>query len=267
MGLIDSDGQAPWPGLRVLLADDQEINRKEALRMLEQLGCDANVVADGSEALRALETTCYDVVLIDVHMPVMDGVDATVEYRRREQARGAKKRTPLVALTSLSEDGDRRLCFAAGMDDYPVKPLVANDLIDVLKRWGTSRAPTLEVNRLKTLCAGYDEFLSELPQSFHAIATCALGEIAAAIEHGDGRTIGGEAHSLRGVCLTIGAQALAEIAKTLEELAKTSDHQSLGRLFGTLQAEWRLLSIEIESLAPGLPCPTACVPTVIGVSP
>jgi CheY-like chemotaxis protein len=171
MGLIDSDGQAPWPGMRVLLADDQEINRKVALRMLEQLGCEANAVADGAEALRALETTCYDVVLMDVHMPVMDGVDATVEYRRRERARGAKKRTPLVALTSLSKDGDRRLCFAARMDDYLVKPLVANDLFDVLKRWGTSRAPTLEANRLQTLCAGDNEFLRELLQSFHASVT------------------------------------------------------------------------------------------------
>jgi CheY-like chemotaxis protein/HPt (histidine-containing phosphotransfer) domain-containing protein len=253
MSLLDSSRQEPRLGLRVLLAEDQEVNRRVAMRMLERLGCRADVAADGAEALQALAAVAYDVVLMDVHMPVMDGLDATVEFRRRERTKGSRRRTPLVALTGLSEDGDRRLCFAAGMDDYLVKPLVAEDLRDVLERWGASRTPAIDRDRLKTMCGGDAQFERELLASFRESATRAMNAIADAVEHGDAAQLASEAHCLRGVCLTIGAAGLAEMAKSLEYSQNSKDREALVDLLSSLRAEWEVVRGDVEMLMGSAP--------------
>ncbi len=125
------------PSLRILLAEDNAVNQKVALRTLEVMGHVVVVVPDGLQAMRELERGSFDVVLMDCQMPVMDGFEATHAIRARE---GSGPRTPIIAMTANALAGDREACLSAGMDDYIAKPVRAEQLRAVLERW-TAKAP------------------------------------------------------------------------------------------------------------------------------
>jgi signal transduction histidine kinase/CheY-like chemotaxis protein len=118
--------------LRVLVAEDNAVNQKVAARMLERLGLGADVAADGNEALQMYEMRPYDLILMDCHMPEMDGYAATAEIRRRE---GSRAHVPIVAMTAEAMEGCRENCLQAGMDDYIAKPVKLEDLAETLARW------------------------------------------------------------------------------------------------------------------------------------
>lgn len=121
--------------LSVLLVEDNPVNQKVAMTMLARVGASAIAVENGLDALRALEAQTFDVVLMDVQMPVMDGLEATQRYREREERLGVS-RTPIVAMTAGAMRGDREACLRAGMDDYLSKPMRYAELLDVVRRWG-----------------------------------------------------------------------------------------------------------------------------------
>jgi len=116
----------------VLVAEDNPVNQVVARRMLERIGCQVDVVADGAEAVRCLASTPYDLVFMDCQMPVMDGYEATAEIRR---ARHARAQVPIVAMTASTLTGDRERCLAAGMDDHVAKPIRPTQLTAVLDRF------------------------------------------------------------------------------------------------------------------------------------
>ena len=118
-------------GRRVLLAEDNPVNQRVALVMLKKYGCDCEVVADGNEAIDAMQKKSFDLVLMDYHMPNLDGPDAARQIREGEDG----ERTPIVALTANARDQDRQTCFEAGMDDFLSKPVSFVRLGDVLQRW------------------------------------------------------------------------------------------------------------------------------------
>jgi CheY-like chemotaxis protein len=121
--------------VRVLLVEDYVINQEVVLGKLEKLGYHADVVDDGFAALKALELTHYEIVLMDCQMPKLDGYDASAEIRRREAAVTGGRHTPIIAMTANAMMGDREKCIAAGMDDYITKPIHTDDLERVLEQW------------------------------------------------------------------------------------------------------------------------------------
>ena len=123
---------APRSAGKILIVDDNPINQLVAKGMLAMLGFDYDVAGDGREALKALERRSYDAVLMDCHMPQMDGLAATAEIRRREAGR---RHVPIIAMTASVLVDDRTKCIAAGMDDYMSKPMTAHGLDEMLKRW------------------------------------------------------------------------------------------------------------------------------------
>ena len=126
-----TDGKRARSTLRILLAEDNAMNQKVALRLLEQLGYRADVARNGLEAIEALERQPYDVVLMDVQMPELDGLDAT---RRICERWPAESRPHIIAMTANALPEDREACFAAGMNDYVAKPIRAEELVAALKR-------------------------------------------------------------------------------------------------------------------------------------
>jgi CheY-like chemotaxis protein len=122
-----------FDGLRVLVAEDNAVNQKVAMRMLARLGCAGYAVANGAEALHAVQSQQFDIVLMDCQMPEMDGFEAT----RRIRELGLTDRLPILALTANAMEGDKELCMQAGMDDYLVKPIELKTLAEALSRWGS----------------------------------------------------------------------------------------------------------------------------------
>ena len=135
-----SPARAQFAGL-VLLVEDNEVNQQVTTAMLRRMGCEVDVAANGKDGLVALETTRYDLVFMDCHMPVMDGFKATAAIRASESRRG-RGRQPIVALTADALAGDAEKCLSAGMDDYLAKPFGLSELRAVLERWLPRREAT-----------------------------------------------------------------------------------------------------------------------------
>ena len=260
-----STGGAPLSallGCRVLIAEDNRVNQLVALNLLQRMGVRADAVANGAEALAALELTPYDIVLMDVEMPEMDGFEATAAVRERERA--GDRRIPIIAMTAHALREDRQRCLAAGMDDYVSKPIDKRLIEEALLRWAPRRAaqataraareelgpapgsgrtdedarfPDLEEDRLEDVCAHDPTLEQEVIQMYLESTRETLARMRAALEAGDATLLRGLAHGLKGGSRTIGAAALGELAQGIESLAETSDFASVhGALEGAAVA-------------------------------
>jgi two-component system sensor histidine kinase/response regulator len=243
-------------GARILIAEDNPVNQKVAVRMLERLSYQADVAADGLEAVEALSRVPYAVVLMDVQMPEMDGYAATAEIRRREE--GTERRTPIIAMTANAMEGDQEKAREAGMDDYVSKPVKPEELDEVLKRWipregaidaasvasDGSADPTENetpvdqavLENLREL--GGSEMVSELVEMFFEDASSSLSALREAVEGGDVHSVERIAHTLKGSSGNMGAKRMAGLWSELEEVGASGDLSGVPELLEQLEEEF-----------------------------
>ncbi len=222
---IDPELGAKHP-LRILLAEDNAVNQTLALRMLEKLGYRADVAGNGIEALEALERQPYDLLLSDVQMPEMDGVEATRQILERWEP---GERPWIVAMTAEAMQGDRERFLAAGMNDYVVKPIRIEDLVAALERAPRRGEPHVSspglfdervVQRLVDSMGGDGAVVSELIDQFLTDAPALVETARAGVASGDAGEVRRALHTLTSNAATFGATDLAVGARQLEELAK-----------------------------------------------
>jgi signal transduction histidine kinase/DNA-binding response OmpR family regulator len=239
--------------LRILLAEDNAVNRKVALALLDRLGYQADVAGNGIEALAALERQPYDVVLMDVQMPEMDGLDATRRIRERWPP---ETRPRIVALTANALVEDREACFAAGMDDYVAKPIRPEALAEALRQVRPPVDPAkgdnapespepalvLEAAALDSLRElGGDDFLAEVIDAFQADAPDLMASLRRSLDHGDTDELRRSAHTLKSNGATLGAERFAELCRDLEARAKNDDLGAAPELVDGIGAEYERL--------------------------
>jgi CheY-like chemotaxis protein/HPt (histidine-containing phosphotransfer) domain-containing protein len=255
-----TDGKRTRSALRILLAEDNAMNQKVALRLLERLGYSADVANTGLQAIEALERKPYDVVLMDVQMPELDGLDAT---RRIVERWPAETRPHIVAMTANALPEDREACFAAGMNDYVAKPIRAEELAAALKRArplsrngdggsDTVEQMNLDGNALKNLRdLGGEEFLGEVIDAFLADAPGLLATLRSSLADGNTDELRRAAHTLKSNGATLGAEGFAELCRTLEQRAKSGELDGAADLVARIEAEYEPLEGALAALRAG----------------
>jgi signal transduction histidine kinase/CheY-like chemotaxis protein/HPt (histidine-containing phosphotransfer) domain-containing protein len=251
---------------RILLAEDNPINRMVAERLLEKRGHTVVAVENGREALAAVIKEPFDILLMDVQMPEMDGYEATSAIRAYEQTRG--RRTPIIALTAHAMKGDRERCLAAGMDAYVSKPIAAEELLERIddllssdpaasRGPGTSRSgpapsgpaaggpPVLDRAEALGHVGGDPALLAEVVAIFRNEGPRILESIERALAAGTCPPVAASAHRLKGSLATLGAGASVAAAERLEESAAAGDLR-------LARDAWKGLRLELDRLTPEL---------------
>jgi len=219
-------------GPSILLVEDNPVNREVAVGMLESLGCATDTAENGWMALKAMNAATYDAVLMDCQMPVMDGLAATGEIRRREQASGAA-RVPIIALTANAMEGDRERCLAAGMDDFLSKPFTQQQLATLLRRWlalralpeaerrDLSRMPLIDAGVLRNIAAlAKPTLLNSMIDLYLQHSPGLVGAIEAAAANMQPEALSQAVHTLKSSTANLGGTRLATVAKECELLVR-----------------------------------------------
>jgi len=213
---------------RLLVAEDNLVNQKVAVRILEKAGHGVDVANNGLEALAAIKHTSYDMIFMDIQMPEMDGYAATAEIRKMAPE---FSELPVIAMTAHAMKGDREKCIASGMDDYISKPVKPKGLLEMVQRWAGKKVirPSLAVERfpsdpdlpvdlgrLNDLTCGDKDFENEIIDLFLKDTWRHLNRLESAIIQGDSSNVETAAHSIKGAGANMGAEAFSKLAHGLE---------------------------------------------------
>jgi CheY-like chemotaxis protein/HPt (histidine-containing phosphotransfer) domain-containing protein len=251
--------------IRILLAEDNTTNQQVALGILEKLGLRADAVANGAEAVHALKTLPYDLVLMDVQMPEMDGLEATRQIRDPGSP-VLNHQIPIIAMTAHAMQGDREQCLKSGMNDYVSKPIVPQVLANALEKWLPKGTPPPAVQRPgkpkarvavkpgKTKEAVFDEagvmsrlmddaalarkvikgFLDDIPKQIEALKQH--------LEEDDVELVERQAHTIKGASANLGGEAVRAVAFEIEKAAKAGDLEAVATRLPDLESQFALLS-------------------------
>jgi GAF domain-containing protein/CheY-like chemotaxis protein len=240
---IDGDHPPRSRSFHILLAEDNPINQQLVIRMLANRGYTAQVVSTGGEALAALEQQAFDVVLMDVQMPEMDGFEATAAIRERE--RGTNRRIPIIAMTAYAMRSDREKCLNAGMDAYVSKPMTAASLyatIDHLLRSDAAHTvpggeSSVDLSKVLDTVDGDKALLAELVDAFNHGYPARVAEVRKAIIRGHDKRLERAAHVLKGEVGLFGAQTAYHPADTLEIMGREGHLESASYILQELERE------------------------------
>lgn len=242
--------------LRILLAEDNLVNQTLALGILGRQGHSVKVVDNGVAAVQAYEAEEFDVVLMDVQMPEMDGLDATRRIRDSEARTG--KHTPIIAMTAHAMAGDQQRCIAAGMDHYLAKPIRIPQLAEALVEAGAARKKdSLAATRfgnseminwqeaLRTVDGDHD-LLKEIVKVFLVDQSRLIEEIRSSIESHDGQSVQRSSHSIRGALMHLGALRVAKLAQQVELLGASGELRDAKEHLEKLERDLALLTDELH---------------------
>ncbi len=244
------EAAAPAASLRILVAEDSPVNQKVALRLLERRGHKATVVENGREALAALDEDTFDLVLMDVQMPEMDGLETTSAIRMREEETGAH--VPIVAMTAGALAEDRERCLEAGMDAFLSKPVRSEELYRVIEETAASAPQGQESGTMKESTGapdpdfkafdpeaalrqvgGDEEILRELAQTFLEQEPRLMETMRDSARDGEAPQLRRAAHTLKGSAGVFAASAVVEASQQLESLAR---HERLSDAVPSIEA-------------------------------
>ena len=260
--------------LKILLVEDNPVNQKVALRMLDKLGNAASLAGNGREAVEAVTRERFDIVLMDCMMPELDGFEATKQIRvlRIEQP-------VIIAMTAGILRSEKDLCYTVGMDDYLAKPVKFNSLSSTIRKWATKKqndtrefdAPSIEqktagshskivrdefillldqgrLAELRGVSDGDDSLLHELVEMFVRDGTERLGALRDALRGGDAYSLSQIAHALKGSARNIGTMKLAELCQTLEHSPNAGTLTNVGDLVDAIELEFHAVKKIFEQL-------------------
>ncbi len=278
--LAAPDGQGPPPaapdGLRILVAEDNEVNQRLILWMLQKRGHRVVVANNGREVLERLAAETFDVILMDVQMPELDGYETTACIRQQEQATGGH--IPIVALTAFAMKGDRERCLEVGMDGYLSKPVEAAELQEVLRSIArgagvqtvsrqeapagaraagasgaehhlTPGGPAVDAEALLKRVNGDRALLRQLGALFAGRSNELVAALTRAVQAGDAAGVRDAAHGLKGSAAYLSATAVQETARRLEEAGRRGELGGGSELLARLREEVREAAQELGRLA------------------
>jgi PAS domain S-box-containing protein len=252
--------------IRILLAEDNITNQQVAVSILKKLGYRADAVANGQEAIQALEMVPYDIVFMDVQMPVMDGFEATHQIRNPQSAVRNHK-IPIIAVTAHAMKGDRERCLEAGMDDYISKPVAPGALAEAMEKWlGWSQEQQAAADRViqdiepskgppvfdrqclmarlmddedlvKMIVAG---FLKDIPEQIRVLKEY--------IDQGGAEQAGSQAHKIKGAAASVGGTILSAVAFEMEKAGKSGRLTEVAALMPELEEQFELLKAQMREV-------------------
>jgi two-component system, sensor histidine kinase and response regulator len=247
--------------LHVLLVEDNTTNQLVARRLLEKHGHSVAVAANGKKAVRAFEREPFDLILMDIQMPEMNGWEATQAIREKEKMTG--KHIPIVAMTAHAMKGDEERCLASGMDDYLTKPIRTQELLAVLDEIGNRKlvrdvpnalppekntTDALDLSGALERFEGDRDLFDEVVQVFREDCPKIVENMRRAIVLRDPLKLEQHAHALKGSSANVGASAVSHAAGQMETLAHAGNVEGTGDQFRVLQGEIERLFIELEAL-------------------
>ena len=259
---VQAEGAKAVFDAHILLAEDNPVNQVVALEMLELMGCRVDVAGNGKEAVEAISKAGFDLVLMDCHMPEMDGLAATTKIREHEQAGGNGQRVPIIALTADVQKGVQDQCVAAGMDGYLSKPFTQDQLQAVLLRWldqhgefagskameqsagpDEQKEPLLEQHALDNIRAlqqpDKPNILGKIIKLYLKSSPGLITIVRESVKQGDGSALCEAAHGLKSSSANLGAIQLAAVCKELEDMGRDGDTDAAKELMDRIESEYQ----------------------------
>ena len=229
---------------RILIVEDNEVNKKVMLLVLDDLGYTADTVSNGKEAIAALRGHSYDIILMDCQMPEMDGYEAARTIRREFD------RPPhIIAMTAHALRGDREKCLAAGMDDYLSKPIIGEELEAALKKWAPTRntnAP-VDLQRLRDVCGHDPDTIRKIADLYLEQGAELLPAMETAIRNNDAKDLGSIAHRFRGASLSCGSNSIVPFLNELEQMGNSGNLETASAVYEKASSQFDRIRSFFES--------------------